>query len=602
MAGINYQNIVENSNQGLFIINDHKIIFANRAASRLCAVPSEELLTRPIADFVHPDYLPFPGDFTSGTSPICTTGIELRLRDASGDIKWVHVYAVHSETPLPGSVYYYVRDITNRKNIEDALKLSEDKFSKAFKLSPSSIMIMSMEDHIIRDVNDAFMIHTGYTHDELVGHVADSVKIWYNFNMRKQLLDSLLDSGTVNNYEMPFLNKSGEERLASISAAIIDISSSKHAVFLISDITDQKRIEISLMQSEEKYRHLFSAVSEAIIIFDIDTFQIIDANLAATKQYGYTHDEIIAIRLTDLSAEPDKTIEFLSSLKSGNPTDIPLRYHKKKNGRVFPVEITSGFFMLGDRSVGISASRDITKRKNLEEEFNTAQKYEAIAMLAGGIAHDFNNILTAILGNVSLAKMQINPDEEAFESIQEIEKASIQAKDISFQLLNYGKMSKPSLQKASVDFLVKDPDLTAGRSNAIKFEINTSPDLWDANIDVSQIHRVLMHLVQNAQDAMPDGGTISITAENTRVTPNQMLPIYEGKYVKVTIGDTGVGIPPENLTRIFDPYFSTKKKYSDKGAGLGLALVYSIIKRHRGLITVKSEAGKGSVFTMYLPA
>jgi len=232
--------------------------------------------------------------------------------------------------------------------------------------------------------------------------------------------------------------------------------------------------------------------------------------------------------------------------------------------------------------------------KNRENRYNL----ESIGILTGGIAHDFNNILAAILGNISLAKISIDDKNEVIELLKEAEKVSLHAKDLTQQLLTFSKGSSPIKETTELIELIKNSARFTLRGSNVRYRSSIAPDLWTADVDKGQIKQVLGSLIINAQQAMPEGGTINITAENVTLTTEDNLPLQEGKYVKISIIDKGAGIPDDHLSNIFDPYFTTKQK----GSGFGLTTAYSIIKRHDGHITVASELGVGTTFHIYLPA
>lgn len=242
--------------------------------------------------------------------------------------------------------------------------------------------------------------------------------------------------------------------------------------------------------------------------------------------------------------------------------------------------------------------RDVTEQQKMEEDLQKSHKLESIGILAGGIAHDFNNILTAILGNISLAKMYSKPGDRISIVLTEAENAFWRARDLTQQLLTFSKGGAPIKKTASVAELLRDTCsfVLSGSNIRCRFEI--APELWPAEFDAGQISQVVNNLLINAQQAMPQGGVITIRAENFTVNKKSALPLAKGRYVKIAIEDQGIGIPEEHLHRVFDPYFTTKQT----GSGLGLATSYSIMKRHDGYIDVQSQVGKGTVFTLYLPA
>lgn len=242
--------------------------------------------------------------------------------------------------------------------------------------------------------------------------------------------------------------------------------------------------------------------------------------------------------------------------------------------------------------------RDITSATRLEQEVLKAEKLESVGILAGGIAHDFNNILTGILGNITLAQMRIDSDEKASKRLAEAEKACQRARDLTRQLLTFSRGGEPVRKSTCLRQLLFDWVGFALRGSNVSAEFDIPPTLWPVDIDEGQISQVINNLVINADQAMPDGGVLHIRAENLDIDQENGLSLTTGKYVRVEVRDEGIGISGENLTKIFDPYFTTKPK----GVGLGLASSYAAMKRHDGLITAQSRVGIGTIFHVYLPA
>jgi nitrogen-specific signal transduction histidine kinase len=234
----------------------------------------------------------------------------------------------------------------------------------------------------------------------------------------------------------------------------------------------------------------------------------------------------------------------------------------------------------------------------LEEERLKVQKLESTGVLAGGIAHDFNNMLTAILGNISMAKMFAESNEKVLERLIQAEKASMRAQGLSQQLLTFSRGGEPIKKPTKITELIKDSASFSLTGSNVKCNLFMADKLWPANIDEGQISQVIQNVVKNADQAMPDGGTIIIQAENKTISDQNILPLKDGKYVWIKIKDQGIGIPKKYIPKIFDPYFSTKLE----GSGLGLAASFSIIKKHNGFISAESKSGKGTTFHIYLPA
>ncbi len=253
-----------------------------------------------------------------------------------------------------------------------------------------------------------------------------------------------------------------------------------------------------------------------------------------------------------------------------------------------------------ERKVGVVlVFRDVTERHRIVEERQKAEKLESLGVAAGGIAHDFNNLLTAILGNLSLALFNPKLDENTTEYLSSAKKASLRAQDLSQQLLTFAKGGAPIKQTASVAQLVRDTVGFSLRGSNVRSEYRIPDDLWPADIDAGQISQVIQNLAINADQAMPAGGTLRVACSNLELhNLNARLGLAPGRYLKVTVQDEGIGIPEEHLSKIFDPYFTTKPK----GSGLGLATAYSIIRNHGGVIEVISLPGEGTCFYIFLPA
>lgn len=242
--------------------------------------------------------------------------------------------------------------------------------------------------------------------------------------------------------------------------------------------------------------------------------------------------------------------------------------------------------------------KDIIEKELMDKEFIKMKKLESLGLLAGGIAHDFNNLLTAILGNIGLAMAYLPPEHKTYKRLQEGEKASLKARDLVSQLLTFSKGGEPVKKILSIAALIKETASLALIGSNVRCEFFIHDDIWHVPIDEGQIGQVIHNLFLNACQAMSSGGTIKVQCENTFIEKEGVLPIPKGKYVKISVQDEGIGISQENLSKIFDPYYTTKPK----GTGLGLSMAYSIIKKHGGYITVDSILGKGTTFVFYLPA
>ncbi len=242
--------------------------------------------------------------------------------------------------------------------------------------------------------------------------------------------------------------------------------------------------------------------------------------------------------------------------------------------------------------------KEAAERERIEAELLKAEKLESIGVLAGGIAHDFNNLLTGILGNISMAQIRADSPEEIRENLSRAEKVCVRARELTRHLLTFSKGGAPVRKSASIGEIISGAAEVSLPGSNVRCDVDPGEDTWPVHVDVAQIGQVFSNLIINAVQAMPDGGVLGIRAEN--VPAGDPIPplLAPGSYVRVSFTDTGVGIPKELLAKIFDPFFTTK----EKGSGLGLATAYSVLKQHDGMITVTSEPGKGSTFSVFLPA
>jgi len=368
------------------------------------------------------------------------------------------------------------------------------------------------------------------------------------------------------------------------------------------EIEERRQAEERLRESELKYATVVEQARDWVLIIQDGVFRF--SNRVAAEISGYRAEEILGRPFADIVPieQQDMLAEQSVSLRSAGhdlPSFLEIKI-KCKDGTSKDAEMSAGLIQYQGRPAIVAVIRDITERKRLEEERQRADKLESIGVLAGGIAHDFNNILTAVLGNLSLAKMHTPPESRAFRLLSETEKSSLRARDLTQQLLTFAKGGAPIKKIASIGELLKETATFALRGSRVRAEFSLAEDLWLTEVDVGQISQVINNLIINAKQAMPEGGKIKVFAENItlRAGSGEDLPLEPGRYLKITIEDEGVGIPAEHLQSIFDPYFTTK----DGGSGLGLATSYSIIKKHGGYIRVRSKLGVGTKFSIYLPA
>jgi PAS domain S-box-containing protein len=365
------------------------------------------------------------------------------------------------------------------------------------------------------------------------------------------------------------------------------------------DITERKRIERDLRESEERHRRLVELSPDAIFIHGGSRF--VFTNPAAVRLLGATTPEELYGREPLDFIHPDqrdmvgRRIDNALGQQDNQPIEELM---VRLDGSTVPVEMVSVHYIYQGRDAVLAIARDISERKRVQDELVKTQKLESLGLLAGGIAHDFNNILTGILGNISLVRASLDPTAPLAERLESCEQAAIRATDLTRQLLTFARGGEPVRKVIDPAPLIRESaDFVLSGTN-VKSDVQIATDLCCIDVDPGQISQVLNNLMINATHSMPDGGVITISATNETVPEGNALNLTPGDYLKISVQDHGCGIPPENLPRIFDPYFTTKRR----GSGLGLASSYSIIRRHGGVIGVSSRVGVGATFTIHLPA
>jgi PAS domain S-box-containing protein len=349
-------------------------------------------------------------------------------------------------------------------------------------------------------------------------------------------------------------------------------------------------------EAEELYRMLFEQSPDGILLVDPVTKRPIRFNTAAHQQLGYTREEFEGLSVNDIDANdtPEGIEQRIQSLlKQGSI--IFETVHRTRNGQLRNVLVSLKILPLHQNSQILSIHRDITEIKKMEEDILKSQKLESIGILAGGIAHDFNNLLTAIFGNITLASNCLESESRPATLLAASQKACLRARDLTQQLLTFAKGGAPSKQLSSIAEIIRESASFGLRGSGTRCELHIPDDLWSADVDKGQISQVVHNLLINAEQAMSGGGTIKVFCSNV---PACLRGADGENWVRIDIQDDGIGIQPENLQKIFDPYFTTKQT----GSGLGLASSYSIIRKHDGSIEVESVPGAGTTFHIYLPA
>jgi PAS domain S-box-containing protein len=367
------------------------------------------------------------------------------------------------------------------------------------------------------------------------------------------------------------------------------------------EITARTAAEDLRRQSEAYFRSLIENTLDLITVLD-SSGKVLFESPSIEKLLGYGREELVGASVFEFLHPDDRPVaqEAMTRLikAPGTSEAIEIRIlHRDGSWRIF--ESMGKSVVDDDQAVRIIVnSRDNTGRKNLEGDILKAQKLESLGVLAGGIAHDFNNLITGIMANIELARMHVKRDDLLAPILEKAEQASVQAHGLTQQLLTFSRGGEPVMKTVLLNDLIKESASFALRGSKVGSTFSMAGDLRPVEADIGQLRQVIHNIVINADEAMPQGGMITISAENVSLGAQEVISLEAGDYVKISIADQGIGIPREHLAKIFDPYFTTKKK----GSGLGLATAYSIIKKHGGAIAAESEPGAGTMISIFLPA
>lgn len=505
-------------------------------------------------------------------------------------------------------------DITKRRQVEEALRKSEERFRELYDNAPVGYHEYDGEGRIT-NVNLTDLEMLGYTREEMVGE-----PIW-NFNVnegtvRKQVMAKLagnLPPG--KELERIYRRKDGTTFPVLIEDRLIldENERIKGIRCTIQDITERKRVEEALRKSEENFQKLFDEAPVGYMELDARGC-LTQVNRTELDMLGYTVEEMLEKPIWKFVVEEEEARQTVMAKLSElmQPGRGLERNYKRKDGTTLPVSIEDKFIWNAQGKVtGIhSVIQDITERKqmeqekkNLEEQLRQSQKIEAIGRLAGGIAHDFNNLLTVIKGYTQLSLLELKEDHPLKGNLEEIQKSSERAADLTSQLLAFSRRQVLEFKVLDLNTVLSNLDKMLRRVLGEDVQLVTllAEDLGRVKADPGQMEQVVMNLAVNARDAMPSGGRLTIETANVALDETYArahISVPPGRYVRLSISDTGVGMTQEVREQVFEPFFTTKEK--GKGTGLGLSTVYGIVKQSGGNIWVYSEPGKGTTFKIYL--
>ncbi|MDA8179662.1 MAG: hybrid sensor histidine kinase/response regulator [Desulfobacteria bacterium] len=542
-----------------------------------------------------------------------TLRVEYRIKHKNGDVRWVadRRQMVYDETGSFAYVDGLLLDITRPKETDRKLADSEYRFRTIADTAVNGVVIVDSGGSI-DFFNRAAERLFGFTSGEVVGRNVTMLIPERYRNAHSAGLERYLKTGGElriigKTVELDGLRKDGAEFPIELSLGTWGPREAPFFSAIIRDITERRHWEEALKESEERFRAIFEGSKDGILLTEVESRRFITGNRAICDMLQYSLDEIRRLRVTDIHPEEDLPLildafERQARQEFEVAKDLPV---KRKDGSVFFADIKSSPVTISGKRYLIGNFRDITLEVVLRKQVQTAQRMESVGTLAGGVAHDFNNALTGVLGFGEMLKKRLADDPKASADIDQILSSAERASTLTRQLLTFARRQVIEPVNLSLGKVVLDLSKLLRKVIGEHIEIKTSlhEDLPSVFADPGQMEQVLMNLCLNARDAMPSGGQLLIRTDATTVDEEYVKAhpyVKKGRYVLLTVSDTGIGMDEKTIERIFEPFFSTKGP--EKGTGLGLAVVYGIVKQHNGFIHVSSDPGKGSTFEIRLPA
>ena len=620
------------------------VLHASASSARLLGYRPDELVGRPLADFVHPDDANEMRERFRGLTALAndTRKGGCRLRSKTGEGRWfeatisnylnnpsvdglvvslLDVTSVHRMEAERQVISEVVHALNQTANLDQLLERIHQALKKVLYAENCFVALHDPKEDTFYF---PFLVDRFDTAPppQKVGRSCTS----FVFRTGRAMLipqsefDRLAQEGEVELVGSPspsWLGVPLKTPTATIGVLVVQHYENENAYdirdleFLdsvgghIALAIERRRSEEALRKSESVFRLLFSHNPLPTWVMDNESLQFIQVNDAAVRQYGYAAEEFSKMTMFDIRHEEKPVSAEVRSHGNGAAGRYEgVRKHKNKEGKVFEVEMISHQFDYAGRRVRLVVAQDISERHILEQQLRQAQKMEAVGRLAGGVAHDFNNLLMVIKGHTELLMNELPPADRLSRKIAQIDRSADRATALTKQLLAFSRMQVLQPRVMNLNGVVEDMGKLLPRliGEDIELGIRTAPDLGAIRADASQMEQIIMNLAVNARDAMPAGGRLFIETSNEELdrTYNMTHPMVQsGRYVLLAVSDTGTGMDAETQAHIFEPFFTTKEP--GKGTGLGLATVYGVVKQSGGFIWVYSEVGKGTCFKIYLP-
>ena len=533
---------------------------------------------------------------------------EHRLRHANGRYVWLETTGRAIRDPVWGNVTELVtasRDIDARKEAESALRASEEEYRVLFDANPLPMWAFDADTCRFVAVNDAAVSHYGYSREEFLE------KTIYDIRPAEDVLDvqrnvALVREGVKEIHGARHRKKDGSVIVVDMTIHEVRLGERATWLVLVKDVTEAVRTAAALRESNEFVRALFDSSPVAIMATDMD-LHVVQWNGAAERLFGWTAEEVIG-KPYPLASErmlPELERSRARALSEGRFIDMHVqRIHR--NGALVDVSLSAG--VIRDAQMQPSGfvllAADLSERARLESQLRHAQKMDAVGQLAGGVAHDFNNLLTVVTGYAGILLSELPKDESIRPDIEEIMGAADRAGVLTRQLLAFSRQQMLEPRVLDLNEVVEGMEQMLRRVLPADIKVTTAldPSIGWVNADPGQLEQVLMNLIVNARDAMPEGGELTIETMDVRLDGmdgGERADAVPGDYVMLAVSDTGTGITKTAQSRIFEPFFTTKER--GKGTGLGLSTAHGIITQSGGYLTVYSEPDLGATFKVYLP-
>ncbi len=608
-----FRDLAEKSFVGVHIIQDGFFRYVNARFAEIHGYAVDEIVNKKVPqDMILGDDLPAVVEKTlrRASGEIKSLHNEFRIITKDGQIKHVEVFGTNTIFKGKPATIGAVIDITERKHAEEALRKSEEKYRNIFENAVEGIFQMNPQGQFL-SINPSLAGLFGFESPEDVMMNAADEHRWLFANSEdiQALLQLIETRGSAENFELRYSRKDGRKIWTSVNVRAVRDSNGMTAYYegSVTDITNRKVAEESLIESEAKYRNVVDHLIVGFYITQDNVFRFVNRRFC--EMSGYSFHELVdnGMQPSDLiHAEDKKRVEELMRNRLTGKVEYTGTTFRaiRKDGQIVILKGMSSLLMYDGRPAIAGTVVDITREQTLESQLRQAQKMEAIGTLAGGVAHDFNNILTAIIGYGKLLEMKMGRSDPLKAYVSHILTSSERAANLTRNLLTFSRKQVIELKPADLNKIVAGIArlLKSLLTEDVELKIISSGHEIAIMADVSQIEQILLNLASNANDAMPNGGMLTIETKEI-VAEDSAIEGYEhvkpGRYAVIIVRDTGTGIDKDARNKIFEPFFTTKEV--GKGTGLGLSIVHGVVEQHHGYITVNTEPGHGTVFSVYIP-